>query len=257
MQPKGGVQETVEDCADEIDGLAAHETVRWGMERYGSKLILASSFGAEDVVLIDMAARAGESTGKSIRIVTLDTGRLHQETYDVMDAIRARYELTIEVFSPQAEPLQQMVHSKGLNLFYHSTDDRKQCCGVRKMEPLRRALSGADAWMTGLRREQNVTRSVLRNLEWDAGNNLAKINPLHNWSWDDVWDYIRTHDVPYNVLHDEGFPSIGCAPCTRAISAGDDLRAGRWWWELPETKECGLHLPTASSNGAEPRLRRA
>ena len=139
-----------------------------------------------------------------------------------------------------------MVAAEGPNLFYRSIENRKRCCEIRKTEPLGRALSGLDAWMTGLRRDQNVTRAVVDKLEWDEGHGLAKLNPLADWSWDDVWRYIRAHNVPYNALHDRGFPSIGCAPCTRAVQPGEDLRAGRWWWEHPETKEGGLHVAERS-----------
>ena len=174
--------------------------------------------------------------------MTLDTGRLPQETYNIMDATRERYGAAIDVFFPQAEAVQAMVAEHGLNLFYQSVDFRKLCCGVRKMEPLRRALSGLDAWITGLRRDQSVTRTDVHKVEWDTGNNLIKINPLVDWTHDDVWAYIRANNVPYNALHDRGYPSIGCAPCTRAIQPGEPERAGRWWWEHPETKECGLHV---------------
>ena len=230
-------RQEIATLASRIEGMTAEEIVRWALGRYARQMVLASSFGAEDVVLIDMLM----AVDRQARVVTLDTGRLHQETYNVMDAIRERYGLHTEVFFPQADDVQQMVADKGLNLFYHSIENRKLCCGVRKLEPLSRALSGLDAWMTGLRRDQNVTRTVVEKLEWDERQQLIKVNPLADWSWDDVWKYIRTHNVPYNALHDRGFPSIGCAPCTRAIQAGEDLRAGRWWWEHPETKECGLH----------------
>jgi phosphoadenosine phosphosulfate reductase len=230
-------RQEIATLASRMEGMTAEEIVRWALGRYARQMVLASSFGAEDVVLIDMLM----AVDRQARVVTLDTGRLHQETYNVMDAIRERYGLHTEVFFPQADDVQQMVADKGLNLFYHSIENRKLCCGVRKLEPLSRALSGLDAWMTGLRRDQNVTRTVVEKLEWDERQQLIKVNPLADWSWDDVWKYIRTHNVPYNALHDRGFPSIGCAPCTRAIQAGEDLRAGRWWWEHPETKECGLH----------------
>jgi phosphoadenosine phosphosulfate reductase len=222
----------------QIDAMTAEEVVRWALGRFGRRIVLASSFGAEDVVLIDLLMKA-EPTA---RVVTLDTGRLPQETYNVMDVVRERYGLVIEVFFPNASDVERMVVEKGLNLFYHSIENRKLCCGVRKLEPLGRALSGLEAWMTGLRRDQNVTRAVVRKLEWDEENQLVKVNPLADWSWDAVWNYIRDHHVPYNALHDRGFPSIGCAPCTRAIQPGEDLRAGRWWWEHSETKECGLHV---------------
>jgi phosphoadenosine phosphosulfate reductase len=218
--------------------LGPQDVVRLALERFGSKVALSSSFGAEDMVLIDMLMRVD----RRARIVTLDTGRLPQETYNVMDATRERYGAAIEVFFPQADQVQAMVAEHGLNLFYHSVEARKLCCGVRKMEPLKRALTGLDAWITGLRREQSVTRTAVHKVEWDDSNGLVKINPLVEWTLDDVWTYIRQHNVPYNALHDRGYPSIGCAPCTRAVQPGEDQRAGRWWWEHPESKECGLHV---------------
>jgi phosphoadenosine phosphosulfate reductase len=233
----------LETLRSEVEAMTAEDVVAWALDRFGPKIALASSFGAEDVVLIDMLMKVD----RGARVVTLDTGRLNQETYNVMDAVRERYGLETAVFFPKADDVERMVARKGLNLFYHSIENRKECCGVRKMEPLGRALSGLDAWMTGLRRDQNVTRAVVGTLEWDAGHDLLKVNPLAAWSWDDVWQYIRTHNVPYNALHDRGFPSIGCAPCTRAVQPGEDLRAGRWWWEHPETKECGLHVPSGTS----------
>lgn len=222
----------------QIEAMTGEEVVRWALGQFGRRIVLASSFGAEDVVLIDLLMNADPKA----RVVTLDTGRLPQETYNVMDVVRERYGLAIEVFFPNANDVEKMVVEKGLNLFYHSIENRQLCCGVRKREPLGRALSGLEAWMTGLRRDQNVTRAVVRKLEWDEGNQLVKVNPLADWSWDETWKYIRDHHVPYNALHDRGYPSIGCAPCTRAIQSGEDLRAGRWWWEHPETKECGLHV---------------
>jgi phosphoadenosine phosphosulfate reductase len=181
--------------------------------------------------------------GADFRLFTLDTGRLNQETYDCMDAIRERYGVQVEVFFPDAEGVEQMVRENGLNLFYNSVELRKLCCGVRKVEPLNRALKNLDAWMTGLRREQAATRADVRKIELDKDHgNIVKINPLVDWSTDDVWEYIRKNNVPYNRLHKQGYPSIGCAPCTRAVKPGEDLRAGRWWWENPDTKECGLHV---------------
>jgi phosphoadenosine phosphosulfate reductase len=152
-----------------------------------------------------------------------------------------RYGLQIKSFYPDTTQVEEMVNSKGIILFYESIENRKLCCHVRKIVPLRRALTGMDAWITGLRREQSVTRTDLKIVEWDAGNGLIKINPLLEWSEEQVWDFIKNNSIPYNKLHDQGFPSIGCQPCTRAIEKGEDLRAGRWWWELPESKECGLH----------------
>lgn len=230
------------DVADALNtecaGMSAAELVKWAAVQFGHRLVVASSFGAEDVVLIDLAARAGVP----VRIFTLDTGRLPQETYHVMDRLRERYDLTFEVILPDAAALAELLTAKGANSFYASVENRRECCAVRKVEPLQRVLRTADAWMTGLRREQAVTRFGLAKVEFDLVNGgKLKFNPLADWSNDDVWAWIREYDVPYNALHDQGFPSIGCAPCTRAVRAGEDVRAGRWWWETPEQKECGLH----------------
>jgi len=235
---KATLQQSVSALALEADSLSAQDVVRLAHDRFGAQVALSSSFGAEDMVLIDMLMRVDPKA----RIVTLDTGRLPQETYNVMDATREKYGAVIEVFFPQAEAVQAMVGQHGLNLFYHSVELRKLCCGIRKMEPLKRALAGLDAWMTGLRREQSVTRTALHKIEWDEGNQLIKVNPLADWTHDDVWKYIRDNNVPYNALHDRGYPSIGCGPCTRAVQPGEHERSGRWWWEHPETKECGLHV---------------
>ena len=224
--------------AQQAQAMSAQDVIRLAVERFGKQVAASSSFGAEDMVLIDMLMRVD----RTARIVTLDTGRLPQETYTVIDATRERYGATIEVFFPQAEDVQAMVREHGMNLFYESVDLRKLCCGVRKMEPLKRALAGLDAWITGLRRDQSVTRTAVHTIEWDEGNRLIKVNPLVDWTHDDVWKYIREHNVPYNALHDRGYPSIGCGPCTRAVEPGEHERAGRWWWEHPETKECGLHV---------------
>ena len=232
------IQNEVTTLALRAEPLAAEGVVRLALERFGRRVALSSSFGAEDMVLIDMLMKIDARA----RIFTLDTGRLPQETYNVIDAARQKYGAAIEVFFPQPEAVQAMVAEHGMNLFYHSVENRKLCCGVRKMEPLRRALSTLDGWITGLRREQSVTRTAVHKIEWDESNNLVKINPLVEWAHDDVWKYIRQHHVPYNALHDRGYPSIGCAPCTRAVQPGEHERAGRWWWEHPETKECGLHV---------------
>jgi phosphoadenosine phosphosulfate reductase len=231
-------QDVVSTLARAGEPMSPQEVLRLVLDRFGRRTALSSSFGAEDMVLIDMLMQIDPKA----RIFTLDTGRLPQETYTVMDAARERYGATIEVFFPQAEAVQEMVAEHGINLFYHSVENRKLCCGVRKTEPLRRALAGLDAWITGLRREQSITRTAVHKIEWDETNRLAKVNPLVDWSHEDVWRYIREHNVPYNALHDRGYPSIGCAPCTRAVQPGEHDRAGRWWWEHPETKECGLHL---------------
>jgi len=218
--------------------MTAQDVVRLTLEKFGPRVALSSSFGAEDMVLIDILMKVDPKA----RIFTLDTGRLPQETYNVIDATRQKYGATIEVFFPQSDAVQAMVAEHGMNLFYRSVENRKLCCGVRKMEPLRRALSGLDAWITGLRREQSVTRTDVHKIEWDQGNALVKVNPLVDWTREDVWTYIREQNVPYNALHDRGYPSIGCGPCTRAVAPEEHERAGRWWWEHPETKECGLHV---------------
>lgn len=228
-----------EDVAriSELQGSAPQELLRWALERFHPRIAFASSFGAEDVVLIDMLIRIRPDA----RIVTLDTGRLHEETYDVMERIRRRYGAAIETSCPDREGVERLEREKGLYSFRDSIESRKECCAIRKVEPLRRALAGLEAWITGLRREQAITRGRIRNVEFDETFGLLKLNPLADWSETQVWEYIRLHDVPYNDLHDRGFPSIGCAPCTRAVHAGEDIRAGRWWWERPDQKECGLH----------------
>jgi phosphoadenosine phosphosulfate reductase len=229
-----------------LEELPAEEVLCWALEKFSPTIALACSFQAEESVLIDMMHRI---RGADFRIFSLDTGRLNQETYDCMDAIRQRYGVGIEVYFPDAIKVQEMVRAHGLNLFYNSIELRKLCCGIRKIEPLNRALSGLNAWMTGLRREQAITRADVRKVELDKDHgNILKINPLVDWTYEQVWDYIRDHNVPYNRLHDQGYPSIGCAPCTRAVKAVEDLRAGRWWWENPETKECGLHSGLAAKN---------
>lgn len=205
--------------------------------------VFASSFGAEDMVLTDLIARYYPS----ISIFTLDTGRLPQETYDLMQAVRDRYGLSIQVYFPDAAEVECYVAQNGPNGFYQSVELRKRCCHIRKVEPLRRALAGKRAWITGMRREQAVTRDSLAVAVFDVENNMQKFNPLCEWSNVEVWAYLKQHDVPYNKLHDRFYPSIGCAPCTRAISPGEDVRSGRWWWENPESKECGLHVSKVAS----------
>lgn len=206
-------------------------------------VVFANSLGAEDMVLTDLIARhfAGREGG-GIGIFTLDTGRLPQETYDLMQAVRTHYGLPLQVYFPDAARIEEYARQDGINGFYDSVESRKRCCQIRKVEPLRRALAGKGAWLTGMRREQAATRGALALSAYDADNGLQKFNPLLEWSQRDVWDYIRQHGVPYNALHDRFYPSIGCAPCTRAITPGEDVRAGRWWWENPESKECGLHV---------------
>ena len=207
------------------------------IEEYAEKLAFSSSLGAEDQVLTHIIW----SLDPDVRIFTLDTGRLFQETYELLDRISQRYGRHIEVIFPASEAVERMVSEKGINLFYKSVENRKECCNIRKTEPLLRALKGVDAWITGIRRDQSITRYAAPIVEWNDEYKLIKINPLRDWTIDMVWDFIRENDLPYNPLHDRGFPSIGCAPCTRAINPGEEIRAGRWWWELPENKECGIH----------------
>ena len=229
-----------------FEDLTAADIVSWALERFSPRIGLACSFQAEESVLIDMIHRM---RGADFRLFTLDTGRLNQETYDCMDAITERYGLQIEVFFPAAPDIEKMVRENGLNLFYNSVAQRKLCCGVRKVESLNRALKDLDAWMTGLRREQAVRRADIRKVELDKDHgNIVKINPLADWSYEDVWDYISKNNVPYNRLYKRGYSSIGCAPCTRAAKPGEDLRAGRWWWENQDTKECGLHVSAQASD---------
>ena len=235
-------QTTIQDLADQFETASPEKLLRWAVAQYGRALSLACSFGAEDVALVDMLLKLDPQA----RIFVLDTGRLHEETYDVMERCRQRYGIEFEVYNPDTHRLQELLRTKGPNPFYASIENRKECCGIRKVEPLKRALSTSKAWITGLRREQAVTRFNLPKVEEDAGHGgILKLNPLAGWSEADVWEYIRTNDVPYNALHDKGFPSIGCAPCTRAVQPGEDIRAGRWWWEAPEHKECGLHTKRA------------
>jgi phosphoadenosine phosphosulfate reductase len=230
---------TAEDIQENLnsDHKTAEDILRWALTTFGDKICIASSFGAEDVVLIDMAVRIDPA----VRVFTLDTGRLHQETYDVMDKIRERYNINIEVCFPDKNKVQEMVKKYGVNPFYESTELRKLCCRIRKIEPLLEKLKDLDAWICGLRQEQAVTRFDIKKVEYDDLSNIIKINPLADWTEEDVWEYIRKNNVPYNKLHDIEFPSIGCAPCTRAIKPCEEVRAGRWWWEEPEKKECGLH----------------
>jgi phosphoadenosine phosphosulfate reductase len=200
--------------------------------------VLASSLAAEDMVLTDLILRARLPIG----IFTLETGRLHGETLAMIDRIRETYGYEVAQYKPDPEAVNAYVGQHGLNAFYDSVDLRKECCRIRKVEPLKRALADKKAWITGQRRAQSTTRAELHVQERDEGHGLEKFNPLADWSEQDVWRYIRDNNVPYNPLHDKGYPSIGCEPCTRAIQPGEDIRAGRWWWENPESKECGLHV---------------
>ena len=216
---------------------SAEEVLTFFIDTYKNRIALASSLGAEDQVLTKMIAEINPTT----EIFTLDTGRVFPETYELMAKTNEKYGIKLKVYFPDAGKVEEMVNEKGINLFYQSVENRKLCCAVRKVEPLKRAFKGLDVWICGLRKDQSVTRFFTKTVEWDESNGLIKINPLLNWTEKQVWTYIKENGVPYNELHDKGFPSIGCQPCTRAIEAGEDVRAGRWWWENPEQKECGLH----------------
>jgi phosphoadenosine phosphosulfate reductase len=220
--------------AQRIDA-AASELAR--IEREHAPAVFASSFGVEDMVLVDLLARHTRGIG----VFTLDTGRLPEETHALIARTRRHYGIAVEVYLPDANRVGAFVREHGTNAFYDSVGLRQQCCALRKTEPLARALAGKAAWVTGLRRGQSVTRSDLPLAEFDAAHGLAKFNPLAEWSEDEVWAYVRERGAPYNPLHDRGYRSIGCSPCTRAVASGEDVRAGRWWWEHPEHKECGLH----------------
>ena len=215
--------------------------------RENAPAALASSLSAEDMVITDAILRRRLEIG----IFTLDTGRLHADTLNLLSAIRERYGYEVQVFRPDPAAVSDYIESFGRDAFYESVELRKRCCHIRKVEPLERALAGKEAWITGQRREQTATRAGLQVEDYDAARGIVKLNPLADWTETEVWDYIRERDVPYNVLHDQGYRSIGCAPCTRPTTAGEDVRAGRWWWELREARECGLHV------GPDGRLERA
>lgn len=234
----------IKDLVSDFETKSAEEILKWSLDKYGEKIALASSFGLEDVILIDMMVNINKN---KTRIFTLDTGRLNQETYDLMDTISKKYKIKIYTYFPISNQVEEMVISKGFNLMYDSLENRKLCCGIRKVNPLNRALSSLDGWITGLRREQSITRSNIEKIELDISHdNKLKLCPLADWTEGMVWDYIKKNNIPYNKLHDKGYPSIGCEPCTRAVSPGEDIRSGRWWWEHPSEKECGLHLSNAN-----------
>ncbi|MCD7973602.1 MAG: phosphoadenylyl-sulfate reductase [Candidatus Azobacteroides sp.] len=221
----------------QFENKSPEELLTYFLREYGDRIALASSLGLEDQVLTDMVLKIK----RSARIFTIDTGRLFPETYSLIDKTNLKYGIKMEVFFPENSPVETYVRENGINAFYESIEKRKTCCQVRKIQPLLRALSTVEVWICGLRQEQSVTRTGVQAVEWDEANNLVKINPLVHWTEQQVIDYIKTNRVPYNKLHDKNYPSIGCQPCTRAIAAHEDIRAGRWWWENPEHKECGLH----------------
>lgn len=230
--------EKLEQYKKELAGKDAAAVMVWCFKEFGPRrAILASSFSAEDQALTDMASKISPA----FRIFTLDTGRLFQETYDVMQRSLEKYGIRYETCVPDGGEIASLVSKEGPNSMYRSLESRKKCCEIRKIRPLRKIMDTADAWICGLRRDQALTRKELEIIDWDSPFGTYKVSPLFDWGEEDVWRYIRDNNVPYNSLYDRGFRSIGCAPCTRAIGPGEDIRAGRWWWEEPEHKECGLH----------------
>lgn len=213
------------------------ELLSWFAGNFPGKVAFSTSLSSEDQVITHMVSKISGQ----VNLFTLDTGRLFQETYDLLDITQKKYGFRIEIYFPEAKSVEEMVRSKGINLFYESIENRQLCCRIRKIEPLKRALSGMEVWITGMRKEQSVTRAGAPMIDWDSIYNIIKINPLIHWTDEMIWNYISTERIPVNELHSKGYPSIGCLPCTRAVQPGEDVRSGRWWWEFPEFKECGLH----------------
>ena len=237
-------KEDLEKLNNKYKEKSPQELLEFVMTEFGKDLKIASSLGVEDQVITQMAT----AIEASVKVFVLDTGRLHQETYDVLEMTRQAYHVNYEIYFPESKSVEALLKKKGPNSFYQSVENRKECCGIRKVEPLKRALSDAKAWVTGLRQSQSVTRTELPLIEWDKTHNIVKVNPLALWREKEVWDYIKKHHIPTNALHKKGYPSIGCAPCTRAIKEGEDIRAGRWWWESADQKECGLHANIGDRN---------
>ena len=227
----------IRDLNERFRDASAQEVVGYFLKAYQGRIALSSSLSIEDQTLTDIIVTQDKNT----RIFTLDTGRLFPETYHLIEKTNMKYGIKIEVFFPDYHEVQRMVREEGINLFYNSVESRHRCCQIRKLEPLKRAFQGLDVWICGLRREQSITRQDMQVVEWDEMHQLIKVNPLISWTEQQVWDYIKMHSVPYNKLHDRGYPSIGCEPCTRAVQPGEDVRSGRWWWESPDHRECGLH----------------
>jgi len=231
------LKEKVEELNKKFQDSTPQEILEYFIKNSDENIALSSSFGAEDQVITDMML----NIDKNVNIFSLDTGRLPYETYSVMDSTNLKYGIKVNVYFPNDNDVENLYKTQGINGFYESIQNRKDCCYVRKIAPLKRALKDLYIWVTGLRASQSVTREEMSAFEWDMGNQVIKFNPLINWSEEDVWEYIKKNHVPYNKLHDKRYPSIGCAPCTRAVKEGEDVRSGRWWWENPEHKECGLH----------------
>lgn len=220
-----------------IAGLGIEQSLKWIADQFPGKVVFSSSFGWEDQVISHIIFK----NDLPIKVFTLETGRLFTETYYVWNRTLEMYGKPIHAYYPDTAAVEAMVSKKGPGSFYESVENRKECCGIRKVEPLRRALAGNECWITGIRAEQSLNREHMSAVEWDESHQLAKFHPIFDWSLEQVKTYIRDNNIPYNPLHDKGFPSIGCAPCTRAVKEGEDFRAGRWWWEDQDKKECGLH----------------
>lgn len=222
---------------EKFENSSPQEVLEFFLKEFEGRIALSSSLSIEDQALTHMIVKINPNT----RIFTLDTGRLFPQTYQLIDRTNLTYNIKIEVFFPDYHEVQRMVREEGINLFYNSIESRHRCCAIRKLEPLKRAFKGLDVWICGLRHQQSVTRKDMKLVEWDDIHNMIKLNPLINWTEDEVREYIHSHHVPYNKLFDKGYPSVGCEPCTRAVEPGDDPRSGRWWWEAPDKRECGLH----------------
>ncbi|GAB4041282.1 phosphoadenylyl-sulfate reductase [Spirosoma gilvum] len=228
---------TLESLSEQLRGLSNVEAMQTLAELFPGQIVFSTSLGYEDQVITDLIA----TNDIPVRIFTLDTGRMFSETYSVWKKTNDRYGINIETYYPQADAVEKLMTGKGPYSMYESVENRKECCGIRKVEPLNRALKGQKIWVTGIRAEQSANRQGMTQLEWDEAHQLFKFHPLMDWTFDEVKQYVKDHNVPYNPLHDRGFVSIGCQPCTRAIQEGEDFRAGRWWWEDNSKKECGLH----------------
>lgn len=237
--------ENLEEIKKKLNGLNTIEKLKVLADQYADKIIFSTSFGWEDQVITHLIF----ANNIPIKVFTLETGRLFPETYYVWNRTLEIYNKPIHAYYPKNELLQDMVNTKGPNSFYESVENRKECCYIRKIEPLKRALKGNEIWVTGIRADQSANREDMHDLEWDEGNKLIKFHPIFDWTLDDVKEYIKANNIVYNTLHDKGFPSIGCAPCTRAVQPGEDFRAGRWWWEDQSKKECGLHATEAGVKG--------
>jgi len=237
MEATEKVKAQIAQWNEELKDKSPMGVIGFFLQHYGKDIVLSTSLGLEDQVITEMVLRQKRDT----EVFTLDTGRLFPETYDLIARTNKFFGIRMKTYFPEPAKVEQMVAEKGINLFYDSVENRKLCCSIRKVAQLPRAFKGKQAWICGLRKDQSVSRFFNKLVEWDANNGLVKINPLINWTEKEMWAYIKKHNIPYNLLHDRGFPSIGCEPCTRAVEPGEDIRAGRWWWESELHKECGLH----------------